>query len=260
MILCVNNGMVCSGIESTLIFLHGGVTVELSRYSVIEDKNPREIVLLRGRGCAGNRCRLCDYLLDATLDNLALNREALSHVTGQYHRLEVINSGSFAELHPSTLLEIDRVCQERNIQDLHVERHWLFRKTLPALREHFDAMGIRLHVKIGVETFDAVYREQVLDKGIDETDPAVIAAPFDDCCLLFGLSGQSVESMKRDVETGLAHFHRVCINIMVPHTTSVQPDLAVREPFVREIYPLSKDNPRVDILLENPDFGVGGKR
>lgn len=234
--------------------------MELNRYSVIEDKNPREIVLLRGRGCAWKRCRFCDYHLDASPDeeaNLALNREALSQVTGQYHRLEVINSGSFAELHPSTLLEVDRVCQQRGIQDLHVESHWLFRNTLPGLREHFARLGVTLHVKIGVETFDAAYREQVLDKGIDETDPAAIAASFDECCLLFGLTGQSAESMKLDVETGLAHFHRVCINIMVPNTTPVMPDLAVRDAFVREVYPLYKDNPRVDILLENTDFGVG---
>lgn len=239
-----------------------GFKVELSRYSVIEDKNPREIVLLRGRGCAWKRCRFCDYHLDASQDeeaNLILNREALSHVTGRYGRLEVINSGSFAELHPSTLAEVDKVCLERGIRDLHVESHWLFRKTIPALREHFAQLGVTLHVKIGVETFDADYRERILDKGIDETDPAAIAAPFDECCLLFGLSGQSVEGMKRDVETGLAHFHRVCINVMVPNTTPILPDLEVRAAFVREVYPLYKDNPRVDILLENTDFGVGEK-
>lgn len=236
--------------------------MELSRYSVIEDKNPREIVLLRGRGCAWKRCRFCDYHLDASQDekaNLKLNREALSHVTGQYRRLEVINSGSYAELHPSTLREVERVCRECGIEHLHVESHWLFRKTLPALREHFAAMGICVHVKIGVETFDACYREQVLDKGIDETDPAVIAAAFDDCCLLFGLKDQSVESMKHDVETGLAHFHRVCVNIMVPNSTPIQPDPVVREAFIQQIYPLYKDNPRVDILLDNTDFGVGEK-
>lgn len=37
-----------------------GKPVEMTRYSVIEDKNPREIVLLRGRGCAWKRCRFCD--------------------------------------------------------------------------------------------------------------------------------------------------------------------------------------------------------
>ena len=236
--------------------------MEFTRYSMIEDKNPREIVLLRGRGCAWKRCRFCDYHLDASQEeqaNLALNGEVLSQVSGLYGRLEVINSGSFAELHPSTRAEVDRVCQERGIRHLHIESHWLFRKTLPALREHYAAMGITLHVKIGVETFDAAYREQVLDKGIDETDPAVIAANFDECCLLFGLSGQTEESMRRDVETGLAHFRRVCINIMVPNTTPVQPDLSVRKLFVEKIYPLYQDNPRVDILLDNTDFGVGEK-
>ena len=234
--------------------------MDLCRYSVIEDKNPREIVLLRGSGCAWKRCRFCDYHLDASSneqDNFTLNQEALSHVTGKYARLEVINSGSFFELHPSTLALIDQVCRETGIRDLHVESHWLFRKSIPALRAHFHDMGICLHVKIGVETFDAQYREQILDKGIDESDPATIAAPFDDCCLLFGLSGQSEESMRRDVETGLAHFRRVCINIMVSNTTTIQPDPTVRETFLRRIYPLYKDDPRVDILLDNTDFGVG---
>lgn len=234
--------------------------MELSRYSVIEDKNPREIVLLRGRGCAWKRCRFCDYHLDASQDeqaNLELNREVLSHVTGRYGRLEAINSGSFAELHPSTRAELDRVCLDRGIRHLHVESHWLFRSTLPALREHYAQLGITLHVKIGVETFDAPFREQVLDKGIDETDPAAIAAPFDDCCLLFGLSGQSVEGMRRDVELGLTYFQRVCINLMVPNTTPIVPDPAVRAAFVGELYPLYRENPRVDILLNNTDFGVG---
>lgn len=237
-----------------------GKPVELTRYSVIEDKNPREIVLLRGRGCAWKRCRFCDYHLDASRDeqaNLALNRAALAQVTGRYGRLEAINSGSFAELEESTIREVERVCREKGIRDLHIESHWLFRKTLPALRARFAEQGITLHVKIGVETFDADYRERVLDKGIDETDPAKIAADFDDCCLLFGLAGQTADSMRHDIETGLAHFDRVCVNIMVPNTTSVRPDDASRAAFVREVYPFYRDNPRVDILLENTDFGVG---
>ena len=234
--------------------------MEMTRYSVIEDKNPREIVLLRGRGCAWKRCRFCDYHLDASRDeqaNLTLNRAVLAQVTGRYGRLEAINSGSFAELDESTIREVERVCREKGIRDLHVESHWIFRKTLPALRERFAAQGVTLHDKIGVETFDADYRERVLDKGIDETDPPKIAADFDDCCLLFGLAGQTAESMRHDIETGLAHFDRVCVNIMVPNTTSVRPDDAARAAFVREVYPLYRDNPRVDILLENTDFGVG---
>jgi len=36
----------------------------MERYSIIEDKNPREIVLLRGRDCAYRRCTFCDYYSD----------------------------------------------------------------------------------------------------------------------------------------------------------------------------------------------------
>lgn len=235
--------------------------MELTRYSVITDKNPREIVLLRGRGCAWKRCKFCDYHLDASKDeaaNLAVNRAALAQVTGVYRRLEAINSGSFAELDESAVCLIEQTCRKKDIRDLHIESHWLFRKTLPALRERFAKQGVTLHVKIGVETFDADYRERVLDKGIDEADPAKIAESFDDCCLLFGLAGQTADGMSRDIEIGLAHFDRVCVNIMVPNTTPVKPDRAAREAFLRGVYPRYKDDPRVDILLDNTDFGVGG--
>ena len=63
---------------------------EMERYSVITEKNPREIVLLRGAGCAWRRCRFCDYHLDCSPDqkaNFALNRRVLARVTGEYHRL-----------------------------------------------------------------------------------------------------------------------------------------------------------------------------
>ncbi|MDO4270643.1 MAG: radical SAM protein [Eubacteriales bacterium] len=233
----------------------------LTRYSVIEDKNPREIVLLRGRGCAWSKCAFCDYHLDASKDesaNFALNREALARVTGRFSRLEAINSGSFAELDERTVRLVETVCREKGIRDLHIESHWLFRNGLPALRSRFAAGGITLHVKIGVETFDADYRERVLRKGIPETDPAKIAEKFDDCCLLFGLSGQTAAGMARDIETGLKHFDRVCVNLMVENSTAVKPDKAVRAAFVQSVYPVYKADPRVDILLNNTDFGVGG--
>lgn len=230
------------------------------RYSVIPDKNPREIVMLRGTGCRWKRCTFCDYHLDCSDDtaaNLALNREVLSHVTGLHHHLEVINSGSFTDLDPATLDEIERVCREKDIHILHFECHWIHRQDIPALRARFAAAGVTVKVKTGVETFDRDFRETVLHKGIGESDPAKIAAPFDECCLLFGLTGQTEASMRRDIETGLRHFERVCINLMTPNTTPIRPDRAVLDTFLDTLYPVYKDDPRVDILLENTDFGVG---
>lgn len=108
-----------------------------------------------------------------------------------------------------------------------------------------------------METFDSLYREQVLHKGINETSPAKIAACFDEVCLLLGLDGQTEYSMRHDIETGLAYFERVCINIMAENTTHIKPSLSVIDTFMKKLYPIYKDNERIDILLDNTDFGVG---
>ncbi len=234
----------------------------MERYGVILEKNPREIVLLRGSGCKWKRCTFCDYHLDASSDeaeNTALNHGVLQRVTGQFHHLEVINSGSFPELGEATMAEIIALCKEKDIRLLHFECHYFYRTQIPSLRKQFAKAGVTLKIKIGVETFDADFRERVLQKGIQETNPAKIAENFNECCLLFGLTGQTAESMKNDVETGLRYFERVCINIMVENTTDVKPDQAVIDDFLKEIYPQYRDNERVDILLNNTDFGVGGE-
>lgn len=232
------------------------------RYSVIRDKNPREILLLRGSGCRWRRCTFCDYHLDCSPDiaeNFVLNREAMSRVTGQYGRLEVINSGSFPELGEETLQALVRLCGEKQIHTLHVECHYLYKEEIPVWREAFRRVGTTLKIKTGVETFDRAFRETVLRKGIPPEDPAVIADGFDECCLLFGLTGQTVHSMERDIETGLAFFERVCVNIFVANQTKLKPDPTVIEAFTAAILPRYRENPRVDILLHNTDFGVGGE-
>lgn len=231
------------------------------RYSVIAEKNPREIVLLRGSGCRWRRCRFCDYHLDFSRDevaNYALNRAVLAQVTGRFGRLEVINSGSFSDLDEDSFRELERVCAETGIKTLHFECHWRDRAAIGPLRARLGAQGIEARLKIGVESFDADFRERVLDKGIDETDPARIAALYDECCLLVGLPGQTVSGMARDIETGLAHFDRVCVNLMTPNGAPLQPDAAVCAAFAREVAPRWADDSRVDILMENTDFGVGG--
>ena len=233
----------------------------MERYSVIKDKNPREILLLRGSGCQWRKCTFCDYHLDFSKDeasNYELNRMELDKVTGQYGRLEVINSGSFCDLDEKTFNEIKKVCIEKKIKSIHFECHWMHRELIPSLRKEFLGIGIDVKVKIGVETFEYEFRENVLRKGIDESDPAVISRDFNEVCLLFGIKGQTVQTMSHDIETGLQYFERVCVNIMVENTTRVRPDLSVINEFITTLYPKYRDNPRVDILLENTDFGVGG--
>ena len=44
---------------------------------------------------------------------------------------------------------------------------------------------------------------------------------------------------------------------MCDNTTGVEPDKAVIKEFMQKVYPVYKDNPRTDILINNTDFGVG---
>ena len=118
--------------------------------------------------------------------------------------------------------------------------------------------GIKAIVKTGVETFDRLFRECYLDKGIDTDSPEEIAKYYDEICLLQGIPGQTKASMISDIETGLKYFSRVCVNIMQENGKPIKPDSKVIETFIREVYPIYKDNIRVDILLENTAFGVGG--
>ena len=64
--------------------------------------------------------------------------------------------------------------------------------------------------------------------------------------------------MDRDIQTGLASFERVCVNIMNENSRPVRPDPRVIQIFETELYPKYREHPRVDILLHNTDFGVGG--
>ena len=209
-----------------------------NRYAVINEKNPREIVMLRGQGCSWRKCRFCDYHLDFSPDsgaNFALNREQAD-----------------------TVARIDTVCRRCNIRQVHFECHWRHREAIAPFRRRFGASGVELKIKTGVETFDSLFRESYLAKGIDASSPEEIAAYFDEVCLLQGIPGQTAESMDGDIQTGLTCFERVCVNIMQENKKPVKPDPRVIETFTREVYPKYKGNDRVDILMENTAFGVGG--
>lgn len=233
------------------------------RYSIITEKNPREILMLRGNGCKWRRCTFCDYHLDFSRDeeaNYKLNIEEIQKVTGLYHKLEVINSGSFCDLDHRTMNDILNVCRNKQIDEIHFETHWMHRDEIASLRETFARIGVSVKLKIGVETFDENFRETIYRKGMPGASPEDIAAYCDEVCLLFGVSGQTVESMQYDIETGLKYFERVCVNLMVDNSTKIKPDPEVIRAFTEELYPRYKDVPRVDILLNNTDFGVGGEK
>lgn len=230
----------------------------MERYGIISEKNKREIVLLRGKGCAYRKCTFCDYYDDECpkeYEAYKVNAEVLSRVRGIYGNLEVINSGSVFEIDSRTLELIRSVCLSKGISTVHFESHYMYRNSIAGLRERFKPIELKL--KLGLETFDYDYRENVLRKGISERDPEKLSCGFNEANLLFGLSGQTAESMLRDIELGLRYFERLCVNIFCENTTSVLPDKGVIDEFMKKVYPKYAGDYRVDILINNTDFGVG---
>lgn len=236
----------------------GRIFYFMERYSIIKEKNPREIVLLRGRGCAYRQCSFCDYHTDRDDNqdkNFELNKSVLENVTGAYGNLEVINSGSVFELDSKTCGLIKSICSEKNIRIIHFESHYIYKNLIPALRELYS--GFDLKLKLGLETFDYDFREKVLHKGIDDRNPEIISQNFNEANFLFGISGQTLRSMETDISLGLKYFERLCINIMCKNSTGIKPDKAVIADFMNNIYPKYRNNERIDILINNTDFGVG---
>ena len=207
-----------------------GQTENPVRYSIITDKNPREIVMLRGSGCRYLRCRFCDYHLDSSRneeENYRINKEALSKVNGIYHSLEVINSGSFWNLMKRQWKKSGGSVKKSRSVSSGLRSTGCIISMYRSGRIILKTQGITLKIKMGVETFDDTFRREVFDKGMEGVMPEEIAGVADEVCLLFGISGQTAESMQKDIETGLKYFERICINIMVENTTPIRPDQEV---------------------------------
>lgn len=230
----------------------------LERYNVINEKNKREIVLLRGRGCVWKKCTFCDYHEDFSSNddnNYQLNKNVLSNVTGVYNQLEIINSGSFSELDNNTVDLILDTCIKNNIKEISVELHWIFRKDIEKIRKKF--YPIKVNIKIGIETFDINFRENILKKGMGNVTAYDIKQYFQDCCLLIGIKGQTKEQILDDISIASNNFNRVCINIFNENNTNCKRDNNLVNWFVNELYDTIKNDSKFDILISNTDFGVG---
>lgn len=227
------------------------------RYSVIKEKFPREFVLLQGRGCKWGKCTFCDYHSDTSENPFEVNRPVLELVSGLYGVLDVINSGSCMELDGQTLELLQSIVAEKNIHTLWFEAHWIYRHKLAAFAALFP--GVQVKFRCGVETFDPVLRKR-WNKGIPETVAAAdIAGYFKGVCLLCGTDMEDFNHIVTDIETACENFEYLSVNLFCNNTTGVKRSEEIAKRFVDEIYPLYKENPKIEILIENNDLGVGSK-
>lgn len=228
----------------------------MERYNVISHKNPREIVLLKAFPCKWGKCFFCDYTDDNSEDEKSmneLNARVLSHVTGEKGVLEIINSGSCFELPENTLGEIKRIAGEKGIRRLFFESHWMYRHRLNGLREYF---GIPITYKTGVESFHNEFREKVLNKHADFKTPEEVAEYFDSPCIMTCIKGQTKEMIDYDICTLKKYFKLGTVNVFTDNSTKIKRDPELVKWFFKE-YSWLRDDPSVEVLYENTDFGVG---
>jgi uncharacterized Fe-S cluster-containing MiaB family protein len=240
---------------------------DIKRYAVVLEKFRREVVLLKSLGCRWGGCRFCDYKDDFENDfqkNIEFNREILGKVQGRFGVLQVIDSAAFCELPDETIENCIEICRQKRVKTVILEQHFNYRAAIPALRKRFEKFGTECKFIAGVETFDGVFREKVLNKGMGYPSPAEISRHFEWVNLLVGLQGQTIESIARDVETGLKFFERITVNVFIPNSTPFVRDGVLVEKFYSDgVFKQIKDDTRAEILdildRRAPDFlgGIG---
>ena len=227
----------------------------MDRYSLIHTKMPREFVLLQGTGCRWKKCTFCDYHEDASENPFLVNKAVLQQVTGQHGVLDIINSGSAMELDEETLQLIQEIVREKQIHTLWFEAHYMYRKKLADFAQRFAPAQVKF--RCGVETFDTALRDR-WKKGVPSSvTPEDIARHFQGICLLFGTQGENKEHVLKDIEIARKHFEYFSLNAFCNNSTSEKQDASLIAWFTQEVYPQIKDDPRIEILLENTDLGVG---
>jgi len=228
----------------------------MERYSQIQDKDQREIILLKARPCIWGKCTFCDYIEDNCSDqksNAQVNNEILNRVTGEYQVLEVINSGSFFELPDETIERIIEIIKEKKIKKLYIEAHYLYKNRIKDLRKR---LGIEVIVKTGIETFDQGMRNEILNKNVHFDSIEEILENFDSPCLMIGIQGQTKEMIRKDIEILTKYFNHGTINIYRNNSTSIKRDENLIKWFYQE-YSFLKDDDRYDYLDNPTDFVVG---
>ena len=227
----------------------------MDRYSLIDTKMPREFLLLQGRGCRWHRCTFCNYHEDTSESPFLINKECLERVTGRYGVLDIINSGSAMEIDEDTLDLIAHVVREKKIETLWFEAHYMYRHRLADFARRFAPAQVKF--RCGIESFAPQLREE-WNKGVPSSvTPADVARYFNGVCLLCCTVGDSRERILNDIATADKYFEYFSVNLFCNNGTAIQRDEALAAWFIDEVYPKIKDNPKIEVLINNTDLGGG---
>ena len=228
---------------------------ELKRYAKIETVMPREFVLLQGTGCRWGKCKFCDYHHDKSINPIEVNQEVLSHVTGEFGVIDVIDSGSCFELDEATFKLLKKICDEKHIHTIWFETHYMYHPYLDKLRAYFESQTI--YYRCGAETFDVDMRN-AWNKGISsEVDAKKMAEYFNGICLLVGVKGQTKKQILNDLALAKKYFDYYSVNLFCNNSTEVKRDEELAKWFIEEVAPGLRKLKGCEVLIDNTDLGVG---
>ncbi|MDR2178816.1 MAG: hypothetical protein LBP21_00780 [Synergistaceae bacterium] len=226
----------------------------MKRYARVTDKFPRELLLLKGRGCFHKKCLFCDYYKDTCQDPFRENRPVLDRVTGELGTLDIVNSGSVHELDPQTLRYIQKTADDKHVETLWFEAHYAYHPRLDEIRRAFPNQTVKF--RTGIESFHEGFR-RAMHKGIPDVSPEEVRRHFDGVCLLVGVEGQTKEIVEGDIRIAARLFEYFSVNVFCPNTTPVRRDESLVTWFLREAYPRARQLANCEVLIDNRDLGVG---
>ena len=159
------------------------------------------------------------------------------------------------ELDEETISLIREVVREKHIHTLWFEAHYMYRKKLADFAQQFAPATVKF--RCGVETFSPTLRGH-WKKGIPTDVTAEdVAKYFQGVCLLCCTEGESREHILTDIDLARQHFEYFSVNVFCNNSTSVRQDKALAQWFASEVYPQIKEDPKIEVLMENTDLGVG---
>ncbi|MBQ3437882.1 MAG: radical SAM protein [Fusobacterium sp.] len=231
------------------------------RYSKIEGKFQREIVLLKSFPCVYGKCNFCNYIEDNSLNENEINSvnfEVLKEITGEYKILEIINSGSVFELPKETLKKIREIVYKKNIKILYFEVYYSYLNRLDEIINFFNEdREVEIRFRMGIETFDNDFRIRVYGKNflLNSNILKNLSEKIYSVCLLVGTKGQTREMIKNDIEIGLKYFKTLTVNVFVNNGTKIERDDELVKWLVHEMSYLFEHD-KIEILIDNKDLGV----
>ena len=102
--------------------------------------------------------------------------------------------------------------------------------------------------------------ERIPNVELKDVTPEQIAEIYDECCLLYGMEGQTEKQLRSDIETALQLFRRVYLNLYMGGGGRYPEDTQLTKDFRKRLVPEFRDTdkyPGLVVLADNTDLDVG---